>query len=112
MSALLLGRCLDLLLHPVDDDPFVPDDRARSQLDLLGEGPVVHACIGERLAHVSHQNDQEKGEEVGNQCLEKRLVGLWRIDQPKNLVFAGVLDLDLFLRLDLRQMYDLYQDSE
>ena len=54
MSALLLGRCLDLLLHPIDDVPFVPDDRARTQLDLLREGPVVHACIGEGIAHVSH----------------------------------------------------------
>ena len=41
-----------------------------------------------------------------------RLVGLYPKDQPKNLVITGVLDLDLFLRLDLRQMYDLYQDSE
>ena len=29
-------------------------------------------------------------------------------DQPRNPVFAGVLDLDLFLRLDMRLMYDVY----
>ena len=108
MVFLTSGLYCDLLVHPVDDLPFVPDDRTRTQLDLLGEGPVVHAGIGEGLAHVSHQNDQGKGEEVGDQCRKKRLVGLFRIDQPKNLVFAGVLDLDLFLRLDMRLICDVY----
>ena len=43
-----------------------------------------------------------------DQCRKKRVVGLCLIDQPKNLVFAGVLDLDLFSRLNMRLMYDVY----
>ncbi len=51
MSALLLGRCFDLLVHPVDDIPFVPDDGLPAKLDLLWEGPVVDVGIDEGLTH-------------------------------------------------------------
>ena len=40
----LLGVCI-LCVHPVDDVPFVPDVIARTQLDLLWEGPVRHPAI-------------------------------------------------------------------
>ena len=59
-----LGRCSDLLIHPVDDVSFVPDDRTRTQLDLLGEGPIVHAGIDKGLANASHLNNLEQGDEV------------------------------------------------
>ena len=42
------------VFHPFGDLLFVPDDRARTQLDLLGEGPVVDAFIDEGLAHPRH----------------------------------------------------------
>ena len=38
----LLGACI-LCVHPVDDVPFVPDDRPRTQLNLLWEGCVAYA---------------------------------------------------------------------
>ena len=39
-------------------------------------------------------------------------VDLLPIDQPRNPVFAGVLDVSLFLRLDMRLIYDLYKVGE
>ena len=64
MVFLTSGRYCDLLVHPVDDLPFVPDDRTRTQLDLLGEGPVTYAGIDEGLAHTRHLNDLRQEEEV------------------------------------------------
>ena len=89
------GRCCDLLVHPVDDAPFVSDNRTRTQMDLPEEGPVFHTGIDEYLASASPLSDL--GQEI-------RLIGLSVIDQPRNPVFAVVLDFCLFLRLN----YDLY----
>ena len=83
MSSLLLGRSFDLLVHPVDDVSFVPDDKALTQLDSLGENPIIHAGIDEGLAHASYLNYQGQEEEVGDECREMTLVGLYRIDQHK-----------------------------
>ena len=49
------------------------------------------------------------GMKCGDQCREIRLVGLTFKDQPRNLVFAEVLDFLLFLRLDVRPVYGAYQ---
>ena len=57
MVFLASGRCCDLLVHPVDDLPFVPDDRTRTQLNLLGEGSVAYAGRDEGLPHTRHLND-------------------------------------------------------
>ena len=46
-----------LVFHPLDDLLLIPDDRARTQLDLLGEGSVPHAVIDEGLAHPRHLKD-------------------------------------------------------
>ena len=43
----------------------------------------------------------------GDQCRCISLVGLSLQDQPRNPVFAGVLDFPPFLRLDMRLTYDL-----
>ena len=93
------GRCVDLSVHPVDDVPFVPDNRTRTQMDLPGEGPVFHMGIDKYLADASHLSDL--GQEI-------RLIGLSIEDQPRNPVFARVLDFCLFLRLDMRLIYGLY----
>ena len=50
--------------------------------------------------------------ECRDQCREIRLVGLSFKDQPRNLVFAEVLDFLLFLRLDVRPVYEAYQVAE
>ena len=65
------GRCCDLLVHPVDDVPFVPDDRTRTQLDLLGEGSVAYAGIDEALSHTRHLNDLRQEEEVQGSTKKK-----------------------------------------
>ena len=65
------GRCCDLLVHPVDDLPFVPDDRTRTQLNLLWEGSVAYAGIDEGLAHTRHLNDLRQGEEVRGSTKKK-----------------------------------------
>ena len=57
------GRCCDLLVHPVDDVPFVPDDRPRTQLNLLWEGPVTYAGVDEGLSHTRHLNDLRQADE-------------------------------------------------
>ena len=53
-----------MLVHPVDDIPFVPDERPRTQLDLLREGPFVHAGINEGLTHTSLLKDLRQEDEV------------------------------------------------
>ena len=53
-----------LCVHPVNDIPFIPDNRARTQLDLLREGPIVHAGIDEGLAHISPLNYPGQEEEA------------------------------------------------
>ena len=65
------GRCCDLLVHPVDDVSFVPDDRPRTQLNLLWEGPVAFADIDEGLAHTRHLNDLRQEEEVRGSTKKK-----------------------------------------
>ena len=76
-----LGPCCDLLIHPVDDVPFVPDDRTRTQLDLLGEGSVAYAGIGEGLAHTSPLNYPGKEEEAWGP-MSKNEVGWSLPDRP------------------------------
>ena len=59
----LLGFCI-LYVHPVDDVPFVPDDRARIQLDLLWEGPVRHPAIdgaGAESCHLKKLRQADEG---------------------------------------------------
>ena len=56
MVFLTSGRCCDLLVHPVDDVPLVPDNRTRTQLNLLWEGYVAYAGIDEGLSHTRHLN--------------------------------------------------------
>jgi hypothetical protein len=59
-----LGRCCDLLVHPVDDVPFVPDDRTRTQLDLLWKGPVSHPAIEGAGAKSSHFKNLRQADET------------------------------------------------
>ena len=63
MVFLTSGRCCDLLVHPVDDVPFVPDDRTRTQLDLLGEGSVAYAGIDEGLSHTRQLKNLRQADE-------------------------------------------------
>ena len=65
------GRYYDLLDHPVDDVPLVPDDRPRTQLNLLGEGSVAYAEIDKGLSHTSHLNDLRQEEEVRGSTKKK-----------------------------------------
>ena len=53
------------VLHPFGDLLLVPDDRARNQLDLLGEGPVVDTVIDEGLTHPRDLKDLWEAKEVG-----------------------------------------------
>ena len=39
------------VFHPSGELLFIPNDRPRTQLDLLWEGPVLDAVIDEGLAH-------------------------------------------------------------
>ena len=105
-------RCCDALVHSVDGVSFVPDDRPRTQLDLLCEASFAYAGIDEGLSHTRHVNDLREEEEVRDPLRRNMQVGLSLIDQPRNPVFAGVLDFCLFLRLDMRLMYDLYWVGE
>ena len=57
------GRCCDLLVHPVDDIPFVPDDGLPTKLDLLWEGSVAYAGIDEGLSHTRHLNNLRQADE-------------------------------------------------
>ena len=65
------GRWCDLLVHPVNDVPFVPDDRPITQLNLLWEGPVTYAGIDEGLAHTRHLNDLRQEKEVRGSTKKK-----------------------------------------
>ena len=59
----LLGVCI-LCVHPVDDVPFVPDVIARTQLDLLWEGPVRHPAIdvaGAESCHLKKLRQADEG---------------------------------------------------
>ena len=75
------GRCCDLLVHPVDDVSFVPDDIPRTHLDLLWEGPVAFAGIDEGLAHTRHLNDLRQEEEVWGST-KKKYIGWSFVDRP------------------------------
>ena len=79
MVILTSGRCCDLLVHPVDDVSFVPDDRPRTQLNLLGEGSVAYAGIDEGLSHTRHLNDLRQEEEVRGST-KKKYAG-WSFDR-------------------------------
>ena len=75
------GRCCDLLVHPVDDVPFVPDDRTRTQLDLLGEGSVAYEGIDEGLTHTRQLNHLRQEEEVRGST-KKKYIGWSFVDRP------------------------------
>ena len=74
MVFLTSGRYCDLLVHPVDDLPFVPDDRTRTQLDLLGEGSVAYEGIDEGLTHTRQLNHLRQEEEVRGSTKKKSSV--------------------------------------
>ena len=71
MVFLTSGRYCDLLVHPVDELPFVPDDRTRTQLDLLGEGSVAYEGIDEGLTHTRQLNHLRQEEEVRGSTKKK-----------------------------------------
>lgn len=54
-----------LVFHPFDDFLLAPDDRARTQLDLLREGSVLHTGIDEGLAHPRDLKDLWEAQETG-----------------------------------------------
>ena len=81
MVFLTSGRYCDLLVHPVDDLPFVPDDRTRTQLDLLWEGFVTYAGVDEGLSHTRHLNDLRQEEEVRGST-KKKYIGWSFVDRP------------------------------
>ena len=81
MVFLASGRCCDLLVHPVDYVPFVPDDTPRTQLNLLGEGSVAYAGIDEGLSHTRHLNDLRQEEEVRGST-KKKYTGWSFLDRP------------------------------
>ena len=54
MSELLLGRCFDLMVHPVDDIPFIPDDRLPTYQDLFREGPICHVFLNRGFDESGH----------------------------------------------------------
>ena len=54
-----------LLFHPSGDLLLISDDRPRTQLDLLWEGPVVDAVIDEGLAHPRDLKDLWEAKEAG-----------------------------------------------
>ena len=58
-----LGRCCDLLVHPVDNIPFVPDNKSGTQLDLPGEGPVSHPAIDGAGAESCHLKNLRQADE-------------------------------------------------
>jgi len=60
---LALGRCCDLLVHPVDDVPFVPDDGLPSYLDLLGEGSLCHVFVNRGFGKSGHLNHLRQSDE-------------------------------------------------
>ena len=57
------GRCCDLLVHPVDDIPLIPDNRSGTQFDLPGEGPVSHSAIDGAGAESCHLKNLRKADE-------------------------------------------------
>ena len=57
-------RCLTVVGSSSRRHPVHPDDTARTQLDLYGEGPVAYACINEGPTHTSLLNDQGQEEDV------------------------------------------------
>ena len=75
---------------PIDDVPFVPDDRTRTQLDLLGKGPMVHAGIDQDHPHPFISRTKGRRLPVGppllkeHRCLRKdAAVQLWKSLQTK-----------------------------
>ena len=74
-------RCCDALVHSVDGVSFVPDDRPRTQLNLLGEGSVAYAGIDEGLSHTRHLNDLRQKEEVRG-SRKKKYIGWSFVERP------------------------------
>jgi hypothetical protein len=81
MVFLTSGRYCDLLVHPVGNIPYVPDYRARTQLNLLGEGSVAYAGIDEGLSHTRHLNDLRQEEEVRGST-KKKYAGWSFVQRP------------------------------
>jgi hypothetical protein len=74
-------RCCDALVHSVDGVSFVPDDRPRTQLDLLCEASFAYAGIDEGLSHTRHVNDLRQEEEVRGST-KKKYAGWSFVDRP------------------------------
>ena len=71
MVMLASGSCGDLVVHPVNDVPFVPNNRTSTKLNLLGQDTFAHADMDEVLTNASHLNDQGLEEEVWGSMKKK-----------------------------------------
>ena len=99
------GRCCDLLVHPVNDVPFVPDDRLPSYLDLFRKSAVVDPSVDSGLAESSHLNDLRQSDEPWGGLRASASVLLHSLVVLTSSTPVRSEILQDFVALDLRQFF-------